>query len=163
MLTLPATIVAALHQAHPDRDFLLLSASITRKLYRELARLVANDKRHARCTIFLCTLGGDSDAGYRIARCLQQNYEHIRLVIPSYCKSAGTLIAIGAHELAIGDLGELGPLDMQIAKPTELQEHGSVLGITEALNSTESHIIELFLKALIEIRKNGHLSTVLAA
>lgn len=130
MPTLPADIFTALQHAHPERDFLLLSASISRKLHRELAQLLSRERQHPRCTIFLCTLGGDSDAGYRIARCLQDNYEHIRLVIPSYCKSAGTLIAIGAHELAIGDLGELGSLDMQIAKPTELNERGAVLDVT---------------------------------
>lgn len=88
MPTLPADIFTALQHAHPERDFLLPSASISRKLHRELAQLLSRERQHPRCTIFLCTLGGDSDAGYRIARCLQDNYEHIRLVIPSYCKSA---------------------------------------------------------------------------
>ena len=142
MPSLPPALVAALRQACPDRDFLLISAGISRKLHRDLTVLIADGKKHPRCTVFLCTLGGDSDAGYRIARCLQHHYEHIRLVVPSYCKSAGTLIAIGANELAIGDLGELGPLDMQVAKPTELHEHGSVLDLIEALNSTQSHIID---------------------
>lgn len=163
MPTLPTAIVVALCHAHPERDFLLLSASITRKLHRELVQLFAAGRRHSRCTIFLCTLGGDSDAGYRIARCLQEYYQHIRLVIPSYCKSAGTLIAIGAHELAIGDLGELGPLDMQIAKPNELNERGSVLDVTEALNAISLHISDLFLGTLFDIRKNGYLSTLVAA
>lgn len=163
MPILPPATLAALRNAHPDRDFLLLSASISRKLHRELALLLGASRRHTRCTIFLCTLGGDSDAGYRIARCLQDHYEHIRLVIPSYCKSAGTLIAIGAHELAIGDLGELGPLDMQIAKPTELNEHGSALDVTEALNAISLHISNLFLNTLVEIRRNGYLSTLVAA
>lgn len=162
MPTLPATTFAALHRAHPERDFLLLSASISRKLHHELALLLAAERHHARCTIFLNTLGGDSDAGYRIARCLQEHYEHIRLVIPGYCKSAGTLIAIGAHELAIGDLGELGPLDMQIAKPTELLEHGSVLDITQALDAISAHTRSVFFKVLIEMRQQGHLSTRLA-
>lgn len=97
---LPAAI-EALRRAQPGRDFLLVSASISRKLHRELSGLIAGGKQHAECTVFLCTMGGDSDAGFRIGRCLQQHYEHIRLAIPSYCKSAGTLIAIGAHELAI--------------------------------------------------------------
>ncbi|SDG16478.1 MULTISPECIES: hypothetical protein [unclassified Duganella] len=162
MPTLPPAIVAALRHAHPERDFLLLSASISRKLHHELATLIANGKHHTSCTIFLCTLGGDSDAGYRIARCLQDHYVHIRLVITSYCKSAGTLIAIGAHELAIGDLGELGPLDMQIAKPTELLEHGSVLDIAQALEAISAHTRSVFFKVLIEIRQQGHLSTPIA-
>ncbi|MYM90408.1 hypothetical protein GTP91_24950 [Rugamonas sp. FT82W] len=158
---LPAAI-EALRRAQPGRDFLLVSASISRKLHRELSRLIAGGKQHAGCTVFLCTMGGDSDAGFRIGRCLQQHYEHIRLAIPSYCKSAGTLIAIGAHELAMGDLGELGPLDLQIMKPSELHEMGSVQDVMQALNAVEFHTREAFIKNLLGIRKHGHLSTKLA-
>jgi ClpP class serine protease len=40
--------------------------------------------------------------------------------VSGYCKSAGTLIALGANELAFGEHGELGPLDVQIAKRDEV-------------------------------------------
>ncbi|WP_161092513.1 SDH family Clp fold serine proteinase [Duganella vulcania] len=158
---LPAAI-EALRRAQPGRDFLLLSASISRRLHRELSGLIADGKQHAGCTVFLYTMGGDSDAGFRIGRCLQQHYEHIRLAIPSYCKSAGTLIAIGAHELAMGDLGELGPLDLQVMKPTELQERGSVQDMMQALAAVELHTRDAFLKNLLGIQKHGRLSTKLA-
>ncbi len=62
----------------------------------------------------------DADVAYRIARCLQHRYERITAVISGQCKSAGTLLAIGAHELAFSDHGELGPLDVQLRKADDM-------------------------------------------
>ena len=42
--------------------------------------------------------------------------------IPRRCKSAGTLLLIGATSLIISDRGELGPLDVQLSKPDEIFE-----------------------------------------
>ncbi len=47
----------------------------------------------------MVTEGGDADPAYRIARCLQDHYDRFSLFVSGYCKSAGTLVALGAHEL----------------------------------------------------------------
>jgi hypothetical protein len=78
------------------------------------------------------------------------------------CKSAGTLIAIAMDELAIGDLGELGPLDMQIVKSSELMENGSSLDIQQALGSILEQAQAAFRSTLMDIRKGAGLSTRLA-
>jgi hypothetical protein len=36
------------------------------------------------------------------------------------CKSSGTLVAIGADEIVMGDFGEFGPLDIQMSKDDEM-------------------------------------------
>lgn len=59
------TAIEALRQAQPERDFLLISTAISRKRYLELAQLITEGRRHAKCGVFLCTFGGDSDAGFR--------------------------------------------------------------------------------------------------
>jgi len=162
---MPSDISAAistLRTEQPDRDLLFVSAVVSSELHRELSQLIAAGKKHERCILFLCTYGGDSNAGFRIGRCLQHHYQHIRLVIPGQCKSAGTLIAIAANELAMGDLGELGPLDMQVLKPTELQERGSVLDIAQALETIGANTCDLFLETLISIRRTARISTKLA-
>lgn len=153
----------ALLATDPERDFIVVSRSIGRDLHADLTRLL--DERTVRkdhCTLVLTTYGGDPHAGYRIARCLRHHYKSIRLVIPSYCKSAGTLIAIAADELAIGDRGELGPLDIQVANPAELQERSSGLDPHQALEITMQHAIEAFRAALVDIRLVTRLSTKLA-
>lgn len=64
--------------------------------------------------LFLTTYGGDASQAYRIARTFQNFREKFYLCIPSYCKSAGTLIALGATEIFLSAAAELGPLGVQL-------------------------------------------------
>ncbi len=148
--------------ADSDRDFIVISDRISRELHYRLSRALEKQSSNSRCTVFLTTWGGDPDGGYRIARCLRHYYKDgIRLVIPSWCKSAGTLIAMGADELAIGDLGELGPVDIQVLKGSELEERSSGLDIQEAVAVIEKEAKDMFVAALHEIKGMG-LSTKLS-
>jgi Serine dehydrogenase proteinase len=158
----PTDVFSVLAKSQPDRDVIVISQAISRQLHHELSKCVATQKVNDKCTVFLTTRGGDPDGGYRLARCLQHNYKHIRLVIPSLCKSAGTLVAIGAHELVIGDLGELGPLDIQVRKASELEERSSGLDIIQALEAAQMHARQAFHSTLVEIRRGSRLSTRLA-
>ncbi|MFY3138033.1 SDH family Clp fold serine proteinase [Achromobacter xylosoxidans] len=154
--------IQELAEEQSDRDFILISRGVTRELHHDLSEHLATKKRHTKCTVFLTTRGGDADGGYRTARCLRHNYEHVRLIIPSLCKSAGTLIAIGADELVIGDLGELGPLDVQVRKANELAERSSGLDIIQALGISLSHVQGAFRDTLLGVRRGLRLSTRLA-
>ena len=91
--------------------------------------------------VLLVTLGGNADAAYRIVRYLRRAYEKVTVYVPSLCKSAGTLICIGAHELVISETGELGPLDVQIREQNELFAVGSGLAIPQALDFLESRMV----------------------
>lgn len=154
--------IEGLRAADPNRDYLVISHSVDRSLHHKLSRLLAAKQKHEKVTVFLTTFGGDPNGGYRAARCLRHHYKHVRLAVPSYCKSAGTLIAIAANELAIGDLGELGPLDIQVRKGSELSEQSSGLDIMQALQAVTSHTQDAFHKLMIGTRGYG-LSTKLCA
>lgn len=157
------TAITDLTVANADRDILVLSREINRQVHYDLSELLrARQQRKGKCTLFLTTLGGDPAGGYRMARCLRHYYQHVRLVIPSFCKSAGTLITICADELVIGDLGELGPLDIQVPNAQELAERSSGLDIIQALQASLEHVQEAFRKSLIELRNGARLSTRLA-
>ena len=144
------------------RDLIIISRAIDRSLHYDLSRELQKRKQSNNCTVFLTTRGGDPDGGYRIGRCLRHYYDHIRLVVPSYCKSAGTLVAIAANELAIGDLGELGPLDVQVKKQNEILENNSGLDFNESMEAALQHVMRAFRFALIDIRKGTRISTKLA-
>ena len=92
-----------------------------------------NNKIHDECTFILSTYGGDPNAGYRIARALAHTYNSFDVLVPFVCKSAGTLICVGANSLIIGDRGELGPLDIQITKPDEVSQISSGLDMQRGL------------------------------
>lgn len=156
------TSINLLLEAEPDRDFLVINHPISRDLHMRLSRTLEDRAKNSKCTVFLTTRGGDPNGGYRVARCLRNYYQHIRLVVASRCKSAGTLIAIGANELAIGDLGELGPLDIQVQKGSELRENSSGLDIQQALQAVTSHAQDAFYRLMLSTRGLG-LSTKLCA
>ena len=145
---------AMLRAESPDRDVILVSQAIGRGLHRVLSWRIRNMQSRSKVTLFLTTYGGDPHAGFRIARCLQHHYGHVRVVVPSYCKSAGTLIAVSAHELAIGDLGELGPLDLQFTKPSEVLERESGLDYMQGLNVALAHAQTAF-TTFLEVRRGG--------
>ena len=152
--------IKALKEGEPDRDHILISAGITRSLHHTVTEAIqaarAGKDPKVSATVFLTTNGGDPDGAFRIARCLRHHYDNgFRLVVPSWCKSAGTLIAIAADELAIGDLGELGPLDIQVNKGSELYEHSSGLDLQEALGKVTAHAWETFSNFLQETRSLG--------
>lgn len=159
--------VDGLYAEKSDHDYILISHPIERALHQKLTAVLDKSKQNGRtrtrCTVFLTTYGGDAHAGFRVARCLRHHYKKgVRLVVPSYCKSAGTLVAIGANELAIGDLGELGPLDVQVSKPTEILERGSGLDYTQALMVALEHAQSAFAHSLMQMRGRFRFSTKMA-
>ncbi len=153
---------AALALTSPDTDFIGINRIIERGLHASLSECIKANKQHSKCVVILTTLGGDPHAGYRIARCLRHHYKEVCILIPSLCKSAGTLIAIGANELRIGDMGELGPLDIQVIKPAETIERGSGLDVTTALQQCATHAQRVFFSFFQGSRTNLRLSPRLA-
>ena len=85
--------------------------------------------------MILFTEGGDADAAYKISRLLQQWYGQFTCFLPGYCKSAGTIVLMGANEIVINDDGEMGPVDIQMAKKDELAEYQSGLTVLTALTA----------------------------
>ncbi len=111
----------------------------------------------------LTTLGGDADAAYRIAKLLCRRYRSFKVLVPSACKSAGTLLALGASELIMTDTGELGPLDVQIRKRDELLMRESGLEMVQGLQQLTDESINAFRKTFIEVAGGTGLSTRLCA
>jgi hypothetical protein len=81
------------------------------------------------------------------------------------CKSAGTLVALGADEIVMSDVGELGPLDVQTRKPDELMQVNSGLDIFEGLTVVSSQAFRVFESCFVDIVRNsgGSISAITAA
>lgn len=82
-----------------NADVMLFNAPIERHRDRKMIRMCHRETRRPNLILLLVTEGGDPDAAYRIARTLQNRYERFSCLISGYCKSAGTLLLLGAHEL----------------------------------------------------------------
>ena len=122
----------------------------------------APDTKGKNVLILLVTLGGDASAAYRIVRFLRRSYEKVSVYVPSRCKSAGTLICIGAHEVVISETGELGPLDVQIREQKELFVSRSGLAIPQALDFLETRMLSMLRSVLVDMTAGGGLGTEVA-
>jgi Serine dehydrogenase proteinase len=148
-----------------DADVLIYNGDIDQMSWRLFTDTVLGRRRSTNVILILTTPGGDPDAAFKIGRTLQNCYSHVTIFVPGWCKSAGTLVAIAAHELVIGDLGELGPLDIQIAKSDEIMELGSGLTVDAALKALELTASRMFINLLINLRRDtgGGVTTKTAA
>lgn len=81
-----------------------------RILYECLRRLEAVES----LDLMLITRGGDVNAARRIALLLHEFTQDLTILLPYYARSAGTLICLGAHQLLMGSMAELSPIDGQI-------------------------------------------------
>jgi len=147
-----------------EGEILFYYGDISRGGYSLISSTLGNfkEKRKKACLV-LVTRGGDPDAAYRIARAMNHHFSKVEILIPDICKSAGTLVCIGAHNLIFGDRGELGPLDIQLSKPDEMFESMSGLDIIQAIDALQVQVLDSFRSYLVDIRTGSRLSTKIAA
>lgn len=144
---------AATHFADKmNTDVLLYTGDIERGYDDKLLDLLSGMSRRENVLLVLCSHGGNPDAAYRMARGLQDAYEKFTVLLAGRCKSAGTLLALGAHELVMTGHAELGPLDVQFGKKDELFELDSGLTVLNALTELESKAFDLFEKTMLRIK-----------
>lgn len=61
--------------------------------------------------LFIQTPGGLVDACEKIISVLRKKFKDYRVIVPSWAKSAGTVIALSSSEIVLGINSELGPID----------------------------------------------------
>ena len=128
-----------------EADIFVVSGGINRRLADWLLEFFDRFKQtRPNVIVFLCTFGGDPNAAFVIARTFKRNYKKFSVFISGYCKSAGTIIALGADEIAMGNKGELGPLDVQVLKEDSLTSRTSGLDSTKSIGVLQSEAFDLF-------------------
>lgn len=137
-------------------DVLLYNGPIQRPVDAALLHKCRDRKDRAKnVVLILVTEGGDPDAAYRVSKFLQDHYERFYCLVSGYCKSAGTLIAIGAHELIFSPLGELGPLDVQMSKRDDLMEMQSGQTVITALSTLQAKAFMAFEQFFLDVQVNS--------
>lgn len=68
--------------------------------------------------LLLHTGGGDIDAAEKLVVMIRQKVgtANLRVIVPDFAKSAGTLIALGADSIVMSGTSELGPIDPQVIR-----------------------------------------------
>jgi hypothetical protein len=134
-----------------DADIYLFNYEVWPPVDFTLIRQVAKRRVRKNLILILVTEGGSSDSAFRIMRAFQGRYDRITAVVSGWCKSAGTLMCIGANSLQIGDLGEMGPLDVQIVKADEMDEEKSGLAADAAFEKLQQEAFKLFCEFVRDI------------
>lgn len=138
-----------------DADIILYNGAMERPLDTSFIDICRQAKKRKNVMLFLCTRGGDAGAAYRMARFLQDKYERFTIYICGSCKSAGTLLAVGAHEIVMSDLGEMGPLDVQLGKKDEIWESDSGLTVLNAITTLEEKAFDLFEACFLNLKQKS--------
>src|SRR3954469_10825473 len=126
-----ASQLAQLRQA----DILIYSGEIARPDGGQLSLLRPDRPRRPNCLLLLSTLGGSAEAAYRLARALLRRYARLTVFVDDFCKGAGMLLALAAHELVMSDFGELGPLDLTSQHAINPGRGESGLALVQSLNA----------------------------
>jgi hypothetical protein len=132
--------------------FLILNADDDRSEYGtitpELAELIIQNRdsiaKSSKVGLVLHTRGGDPSAGYKIATFFQKHCGEIEIIVPKFAKSTGTLMALAAKKVLMGDMAELGPLDMQIKDP-QSEIWDSALNETQCLQTLGKEALVLYM------------------
>lgn len=128
---------ALIHRkASEDDDYGDIGQNVYREFFSRRAEL---GRRTDGVALILDSRGGYAHDAYRIAALLRHATAPaaVRILVPNKAKSAGTLLALGASELYMGQEAELGPLDVQIGEDALDPKH-SALNEVQALERLRS-------------------------
>lgn len=136
-------------------DLLLMNSPIVPFLPKYTRALIEmRENRREKIVVLLVTSGGVADDAYRTVAALREFYDEVVICVSGWCKSAGTLLAIGADSLIFGCHGEMGPLDVQIAVKDEIvdnRDSGLILDAAiKGLNVNAFRVFEKFMTSIIE-------------
>jgi hypothetical protein len=162
-MTVQAIWSGVMSQQPTDFDFLYYNGAIEPGLDQKISQVVAS-RKYKELRVALITGGGLADTAYVSMRILRRYYDRVVLLVPAGCKSAGTLMALGCHELAFCDQGELGPLDVQMRKRDELIARESGANVISALHVLHAQAYNLFDNFLLSLvsRSDGNFSAKMA-
>jgi serine dehydrogenase proteinase len=73
-------------------------------------------ERVERLDLVLHTTGGSISAAHGLCHLLHTYGNHVSVLVPYKARSAGTLLCLGAHEIVMGPVAQLSPVDPQMAR-----------------------------------------------
>jgi ClpP class serine protease len=121
-------MIRAIEQAHGSRVITMIHRQERRSLFgfsvarhidledaQTIIAAIKETPRDMPIDLILHTPGGLVLAAMQIARAVEAHPAKVTVYVPVYAMSGGTLIALAADEIAMGEFSVLGPIDPQIA------------------------------------------------
>ena len=109
--------------------FLFLRESLS---LAHLLRLqsVLGDRKFEEVDLVIHSGGGDINVAYQMVELIRLHADRLFACVPLYAKSAATLLCLGADEICLDKLAQLGPLDTQVYE----EQKGGKGNFASALN-----------------------------
>lgn len=104
--------------------------------------------------------GGSPGDAYRIIKVLRNHFEEVNIIIPFWAKSASTLLSLGGTNIIMNELGEFGPLDVQLRKEKEDSpeyDQESALNDEASLKRIEQRAQELYFSLYSSIYESNRI------
>jgi hypothetical protein len=128
-----------------DADIVILAGGMYDPLDYDLHAKFRKHRRRDNVVLLMATFGGSPDVAYKVSRLLQKSFKRFIVIIDAFCKSGGTLTAVGAHEIVMSQRAELGPLDIQLGEIEDKQRR-SGLAPVQALKILQEQAAEAHIK-----------------
>ena len=126
--TLRVRAIKAIEQAHGSRVITMIHRQERRSMFgfsvarhidledaQTIIAAIKETPRDMPIDLILHTPGGLVLAAMQIALAVEAHPAKVTVYVPVYAMSGGTLIALAADEIAMGEFSVLGPIDPQIA------------------------------------------------
>lgn len=124
-----------------------LHRDVANAISQHLDKKIATAPEKTQIDLWLDSPGGDAHAAYKIYLDIRSRCRVFRAIIPDFAKSAATLLVLGADEVLMGPIAELGPLDAQVEHPDREGKIVSALDAARAANYLAELATDLTLAA----------------
>ena len=114
--------------------------AISEALYKAFAQAKSTIEPDKPVALLLHTPGGLAEEGFKIIRLFQRRTDKFLTIVPSYAKSAATMMALGGRAILMGGEAELGPLDVQILEDEE-PHYESALNAVQSLERLNAYAL----------------------
>jgi ClpP class serine protease len=161
--------IRAIESAHNSRVITMIHRQEKRSLFgfsvsrhidledaQTIIAAIKETPRDMPIDLIVHTPGGLVLAAMQIARAVEAHPAKVTVYVPVYAMSGGTLIALAADEIALGEFSMLGPIDPQIAgfpaasivKARDMKPVGEVFDLTLVLADVSE-------KALAQVKRGA--------
>lgn len=140
-------------------EYTTLSSSEADRIYEALA----GTKGDRDILLVLNNLGGHIESAYLISQtCKKSTLQKFIVAVPRKAKSAATLLALGADEIHMGLMSELGPIDPQIDNLPALGLGNSLEYIAKIVTKypDSSSMFSQYLSSKLELNVLGYFERV---
>ncbi len=145
-----------------DADVFIHNGDIQYELPEKIQAEITKTKSMARSRknglLILTTFGGYANPAYQVADIFQSRYEKFYVYNPKYCKSAGTLMCLGANILIMDKYAEIGPLDVQLPSRSGINSFRSGAQNIYTFKNLSTEVNNLYLEIVKRITNSENIN-----